>query len=990
MKDHYLVFISSTYLDNVARRRVVLEAVRRAGRMVAVGMEEQFTADERPTVEVCRSRAAECDVLVGIVAHRYGWEPEGQVAGEEKSITWLEYEAAREAGRPRLMFEIDPRVPFTLAELDPDDCWRKQERLQRFKARYAKDQLPTVFREDNLGMLVQQALSEWRERHEVKGEKPPPPPSSRSPGPNTSLDEQIKRYGNEAIKTHGSLDLNGFEKRLRVPIDLEELYVPLRATSDLRGHGRAAFSDAGDARKQLERAGHGREASLMEAFDLATSLTPKRSGLVILGDPGAGKTTHLRRLLICCLKEGSEKLGLPAGMVPVFLPLRALEDPERETVDQFIVRHLNKHLGLSDDFGRELLRRGNLLLLFDGLDEVANPGLRVKIARWVEQVLRAHSSCRPVVTCRFAGYGEQKRGTPEVRLNAEFLELHIQPLRDHQPEEFVRKWYRLVESGLDLDRDTAARRATERADDLIATLKRGDLRTARMAELVGNPLLLANLCLVHRSHGRLPQDRRRLYDECVDVLLERWQERQGPSVGVKAEQAKEALQPVAKWLHREEGRTRATASELEPVLEPALKAARWETGGAREFLARVRDESGLLTGWGPDQFGFMHLGFQEYLAASELRRLAAEAGEKQGAVLADLAGHYGESWWQEVLLLFVAMGNPSMFGPLMREVVKRPAFAEQRELLGLLLEEAAKREPGPFMDLVRQEPGRDAGLWRRQRVALEALRQMGEKEGLTKLAASLRGHPSPEIQDWLRGAGGVPAGAVVTEKGGVELVPIPGGEFLMGSPPDEEGRRGNEGPQHRVRVSPFWLGRYPVTNEQYGRFMKENPHIEVPEFWGDRQFNQAQQPVVGVTWDEAKAFAEWTGGRLPREAEWEYACRAGTTAARYDKDLNAIAWYGENSRGRTHPVGEKKPNAWGLHDMLGNVWEWVGDWYGPYSTEPMTDTRRRDTGYGRVVRGGSWFNDDPSLVRGAVRYGDEPWLSGFYVGFRCARGVATP
>ena len=825
-----------------------------------------------------------------------------------------------------------------------------------------------------------QALKDWRARREGAA------PASASKAP--SVESELRRYGEEALKAHGTLLLSGFKTKLRVPIDLEELYVPLRATSDLRGHGDAAFRDARHAKEELEREGRSQEVSLMEAFHLATKV--KRKGLVILGEPGSGKTTHLKRLLICCLKEGPEKLGLPAGMVPVLLPLRGLEDPDRETVDHFIERHLNEQLGLSGEFGKKLLERGNLLLLFDGLDEVANPERREKVARWVERVLNAHSSCRPVVTCRFAGYGEQGPGRSEVRLNAEFLELHIQPLAEEQAEKFVRNWYRLVESGLDPDQEAAARKAQMRSGELIATLKAGDLRTARVAEMVGNPLLLANLCLVHRDHGRLPEDRRRLYDECVDVLLERWRMRQGPLANVKVEQAKRALQPVAEWMHQEKGRTRAGGAELEPVLEPALKRVRWEAGGAREFLSTVRDESGLLTGWGPDQFGFMHLGFQEYLTASELRRRAAEAGEERGALLDDLASHYGDSWWQEVLLLFVAMGNPSMFGPLMREVVKRPAFAEQRELLGLLLAEAAEREPGPFVDLLQQGPGRDAGLWARQRTALEALQQMGEKEELAKLARMLRSHPSPGIQDSLRGARGVPAGVVVTEKGGVELVPIPGGEFLMGSPPDEEGRANDEGPQHRVRVSPFWLGRYPVTNKQYVRFLKENPSIEAPRYWGDRRFNQAQQPVVGVTWNQAKAFAEWTGGRLPTEAEWEYACRAGTTAARYDHELDAIAWYGKASIARSYPVGEKKPNTWGLHDMLGNVREWVGDWYGRYSGEPMTDPRGPDTGEARVIRGGGWGDYDPSYVRGAYRKWDVPRRSSYYVGFRCARGVETP
>lgn len=978
----YRVFISSTYLDNATRRRDVLEAIARAGRMMAVCM-ERFTADDRPTLEVCRSRAAECDLFVGITAHRYGWEPEGQTPGEEKSITRLEYEAARAAGRPCLMFEIERAAPFTLADMDPEPgTYEKGRKLARFKELYAKEQLLAAFNDGNLGMVVQQALVEWRERWE--GKQTPEPTLARA----ASLEEEIRRYGEAAVREHGTLQLSGFEAKLRVPIDLEELYVPLWAWSDLRGRGEAAFADARHAREVLERDGPVQEVSLLEAFGLAAQL--KRRGLVILGEPGAGKTTHLSRLLLYCLKEGPEKLGLPEGMVPVLLPLRALEDPEREALDHVIARHLDEQLGLPRDFGQRLVERGNLLLLFDGLDEVANLEQREKVARWIERVLRAHSSCWPVVTCRFAGYGEQGLGRSEVRLSPAFLELTIQPLKGAQTEEFVRKWYRLVESGLDPDRQAAARRAEKKSGELIAQLKTGDLRTARVAEMVGNPLLLASLCLVHRDHGRLPEDRRRLYDESVDVLLERWRARQGPLQKLKVEQAKRALQPVAEWLHQKEGRTKADSAELEPVLGPALRAVRWEAGGTREFLGTVRDESGLLTGWGPGHFGFMHLGFQEYLVASELRRRAAEAGERQRAVLEELARHYGESWWQEVLLLFVAMGNPSMFGPLMREVVKQPAFAERRDLLGMLLEEAAEREPDPFVELVRQPADQDSHLWRRQRQALEALRLMGETEELAKLVPMLRNHPSLEIQEWLETA--IPAiGVEVTQNGGVELVRIPGGEFMMGSPADEPGRHADEGPQHRVKVSPFWLGRYPVTNEQYERFLKANPGVRAPSRWGDRRFNQAQQPVVGVTWFEAKAFADWAGGRLPTEAEWELACRAGVTAARYEQDLGAISWHGNNSGSGPHPVSEKKANAWGLHDILGNVWEWCSDWRGHYPKGGALVSEPAGPGMGthRIIRGGSW-RSNVALVRAAYRLSFEPSRDDDSVGLRLARSLDGP
>jgi predicted NACHT family NTPase len=165
--------------------------------------------------------------------------------------------------------------------------------------------------------------------------------------------------------------------------------------------------------------------------------------------------------------------------------------------------------------------------------------------------------------------------------------------------------------------------------------------------------------VVNRDRGALPRGRHQLYDECIDVLLERWREGKSLAVNVSAETGRRVLQPAALWLHGQEGRTRATAEELDPVLEPALKARQWRSGDVRAFLRTVRDESGLLTGWSHDQFGFMHLGFQEYLAASELRRLAFE-GDKQ-AVLGQLARHYGESWWQEVILLLLAQGNPSLW-----------------------------------------------------------------------------------------------------------------------------------------------------------------------------------------------------------------------------------------------------------------------------------------------------------------------------------------
>ena len=221
---------------------------------------------------------------------------------------------------------------------------------------------------------------------------------------------------------------------------------------------------------------------------------------------------------------------------------------------------------------------------------------------------------------------------------------------------------------------------------------------------------------------------------------------------------------------------------------------------------------------------------------------------------------------------------------------------------------------------------------------------------------------------------------------GMEFKWIPAGSFVMGSPQGEEGRFAAE-VQHGVRISEgFWMGKYEVTQGEWEAVMGSNPSYF--ESCG------ARCPVESVSWNDVQGFiaelnARESGKgnryRLPTEAEWEYAARAGTTGARHGV-LGSIAWYEDNSGGRTHPVGQKRANAWGLHDMLGNVWEWTADWYGDYPSGLVTDPRGPSTGSDRVFRGGSWFAWN---VRSANRLYDSPGFRGYDdiagVGFRLVR-----
>jgi len=218
--------------------------------------------------------------------------------------------------------------------------------------------------------------------------------------------------------------------------------------------------------------------------------------------------------------------------------------------------------------------------------------------------------------------------------------------------------------------------------------------------------------------------------------------------------------------------------------------------------------------------------------------------------------------------------------------------------------------------------------------------------------------------------------------GGIEMVWCPPGGFLMGSPEDEVGREDDE-MQHRVTLTRgFWMAKMETTQGQWERVMGEN----LSRFKGD------DLPVEMVSWDDVQGWLEkmnettplpsgwkWT---LPTEAQWEYACRAGTGSP-FAGDLDEMAWYDENSGSKTNPVGMKKANAWGLHDMHGNVWEWCSDWSGDYASGSSSDPTGATAGSFRVFRGGSWY-DSAINARCAIRLYYSPGGTYINIGFRPA------
>jgi formylglycine-generating enzyme required for sulfatase activity len=272
-------------------------------------------------------------------------------------------------------------------------------------------------------------------------------------------------------------------------------------------------------------------------------------------------------------------------------------------------------------------------------------------------------------------------------------------------------------------------------------------------------------------------------------------------------------------------------------------------------------------------------------------------------------------------------------------------------------------------------------------------------------------------------------------------VPIPGGEFLMGSPAREASRNADEGPQHKVKIEPFWMEKCEVTWNEYELFMYPEESKQAASTSGTSNYTSALAdavsrpskpyvemsfgmgkdgyPAISMTQHGCNIYCQWLSAktghfyRLPTEAEWEYACRAGTTTAYFfgndPKNIGDYAWFADNSDSKYQKVGQKKPNPWGLYDIIGNVDEWTldqydADYYKKFKETVTEPWNKATQAYPHVVRGGSW-QDDPDKLRSACRRGSsadwkmqDPQLpksvwyhtDAQFVGFRIIRPLKTP
>jgi len=929
--------------------------------------------------QVVDSQTPAYDIYLGIMSTRFGTPTGRHGSGTEKEFKDALKQWKR-AGAPWITFYF----------ADQPKSLRKQQEIQQYaKVCKFRDELETQgivhgytgvsggrdgFYEkvaNHLRKIVRQFLT------------PTKPPVEEEP----TIPDSIEYYLKCLVEETKHLTMIGMGRSLQVELPIAEAYVPLRTTMARN------LETKPTGRYPEDHADYEEVVDLGEVFHQAARL--EQRGVVLLGEPGSGKTTGARQLVwqLASRQSEPEDLGLPAGIVPVFLRFRNLSREALKPKNGLPVflegqtkcDEAPKGCKLP---GPDLLDRRRLLWVLDGLDEVIDPTARGKVSGWIGSTLQKRPDDWFVVTCRFQGY--YREGVP---LGPKFVEFHVRPLDDQQVERFVRDWFLAAYGKLQGPGERAETRAGADSGQLLEILTRPAYQTGHMRELCTNPLLLTILCIVFHEERKLPTKRAELYAHCVRVLLEYWRrdlyESDKGLEPYDAEAAQAVLAGLAWWMHEEQDRTSAPLIELAEVAEAGLAQVSASSGLGRDgkaFLERMRDEAGILAMEGEGQCGYLHLSFQEYLAAEH----AAREGKAK-----ELATRATGSWWREVALLSLRRSRP-FCEDFFKEMLQAGVAESHPDLAEHCLQESLYFVPAPFVDVLKRSK-------RKQRVAavLRLLRgRTDQVPGLAEICLRLADSDDKATcgfaREILTRLGVQPkkvapeSDVFVDERTGIIYMTIPAGEFRMGSDRGDS----DEQPVHRVSISrDFLLGKYPVTNAQYRRFLEEaGRSVREPKYWGDRRFNRPDQPVVGVSWDEAGVFCEWAGARLPTEAEWEYACRGGTQTefsfGDDDTNLGEYGWFAKNSSGQTQPVGAKKPNPWGLFDMHGNVYEWCQDWFDGkyYGQSPPVDPQGPEQASDRVIRGGSWWSPARSC-RAAGRDGCEPRGRWRGLGFRV---VAVP
>lgn len=721
-----------------------------------------------------------------------------------------------------------------------------------------------------------------------------------------SLEECNQEYLQTVQREHGFLRALG--QGSSVPID--EIFLPLclRSQDDELGRSRCFLADE-------------------------ILIGPQRTN-VVLGIPGSGKSTLLKFLAFRSCKS-----------TPRFFPvyfriadLMSTADPVLNFITQLIKGKIGKSAG-DIISSHDTFCRSGFIVLMDGLDEISEVDYR-EFRKRLSSFRVSNPDAKIVITSRYAGFNKDAF--------ADFALFSIEELTEKDVETYV--WNVCPE-------------------DMKSQVWNTIRADSRLLELSKTPFLLAMICASPEAIGTRATQRATLFESCTRYLLKQrdWEE-EGPGRHIEAETIvpvmENALRSIAVRFFKLDVKDPFPEEEIlftirsSPTIGSTLPAA--------EILERILRNTGLLQRTGSSLY-FIHRSIWEYFVAQGMREEPLE----------NLLARANHPSWEEPIRLFVGLSPERELGAILKGLWQWNKGLALRAMMELvlfpqsILTELISSLDKPERLRVVLQLRENVQL---SRTALEARRMLVDTlsslfrvekdcevifESISLLEGYGTSNECPECKQLIDRLLDLPNAIrrlrkyTMSSEFRLEFVRISGGEFDMGT--DELSRTPDEKPRHRVRLDPYYITRFQVTNRLY---------YESFPFAVDRRdvrSNSPEQPVISVTWYEAAIFARWLGCDLPTEAEWEYACRAGGND---DADLFLqqripdYAWYAANSNNRTHEVGLLKANSLGLHDMIGNVREWCNDWfsenYYQESKQQGTITNPRGPIHGtrKVLRGG--------------------------------------
>ncbi len=962
------VFISATKEDLESYRQAARDAAIKAG--FYPDMMEDFPAGGKPSLKTCLEKVKPCDVLVVIVAHRYGWIPRERSNKAQKSITWLECEQAVADGKEVLAFLVDENYSWpeekketyrlTKSISDGSDTpelyaevRNAVKKLNEFKSWLKQKFTVTQFTsEQSLQTAVLHALNAWKEQHARTGAVPARPIEAR-----LEVSPAYREWLGHRCATVELLAQ--MVKQGCAPPRLSSVYVP------------APTMAWRERNEQSE-----------EKLNLLLDRFGKQS-LYVPGLAGSGKSTFARwvAFLLCqgSMPEQIQKSPqkpiveqFPSDLkdkLPLLIPFRELwyflpaHTGQRElsakefaaALKQWAIQKLEE---IEWPTIARFIEAGKAVLLFDGVDEIPISagesrktyypremmihGLKDAVPNWLKAGNRILLTSRP--------YGL----TDADALAMGLPRSEIIDLPDPLQELFINRWFVALDYGFEM-----------------ASLMMNHLaEREELSPLRGNPVLLMAMCILFPEGKRLPQDKAELYQKTIERILFN---RYGDSNEV--EQVGRRLSVIAYGMHTGEGlghrrstpQATITYDEIDRVLTHYLDLQKSYTESGFTTVAQAREEllsrSGLLIQKEQRSAAFYHFSFQEYLAG---RRLVQLAGDRLAAAILKYANI---PEWRPTLAFAFGTALP-IFGsekiiPILTQMISNASLSRLGHLVltADLIEIVYRKNYRLQDDIVAQF----------RTLCLEAIEKEVPLAERYDLGRSLGLVGDPRIVQDLR-----------QSREGYIL--IPAGNYLFGG---EKIKRPIE--------KPFFISRYPVTNGQYQLFIEDGGYqddrwwsaeskewrhdndIHEPLYWRHGKWNGANLPAVGISWYEADAFCRWAGGRLPHEWEWE-AAACGPHGYQYpwgNEWKDGIFNSREAGLGKTSPVGlfpRSRSRDFGLEDMAGNVREWCADWY---------DEKSKSS---RVVRGGSCYDTESNLSCSYRGWNDPGFRSG-YVGFRVCCGA---